>query len=440
MEAKSLIQIISEGEFLQIVQAPSNLFFKVSALFCEKLKDGKEISRKFYSSLIQETEYLESVLDEHGARENKTWSFFSEYVACVRNLSIAAFYIKHILDRYPYYNLGESEENAQAFHESAYKALDFLNTSILGLRAEVVRTGQVNGLEISEELFSMDEFSEIESNKRLPRTIFEDEVQEEQERIIELCKKYRKVAKMVKDMGVERSDDPDAFRHVIPSKLDEKLVRMFKELVHSVQSEFDTYVKNTRLEQARADLKNMRGYISMPLHLLEVVLWLCHFYERHEDDIRHGECKQQISRVVNKEVLLRQIFNFGFHYSKYYLQEGDKLVKNILMGFVENVRAEVPIPHPLGFHARPSTFISLIARHHEGELHMIIDEDKFNAKSVMSLLQAGGILADKGYQKVVLEGSRQAINDVKILAQNNYCEEGEFPRQLSYLRPNQGNH
>ncbi|SVE47418.1 uncharacterized protein METZ01_LOCUS500272, partial [marine metagenome] len=97
MEAKSLIQIISEGEFLQIVQAPSNLFFKISTLFCEKLKDGKEISRKFYSSLIQETEYLESVLDEHGARENKTWSFFSEYVACIRNLSISAFYIKHIL-------------------------------------------------------------------------------------------------------------------------------------------------------------------------------------------------------------------------------------------------------------------------------------------------------------------------------------------------------
>ena len=438
MEAKSLIQIISEDEFLQIAQAPSNLFFKVSALFCEKLKGGKEISRKFYSSLIQETEYLESVLDEHGARENKTWSFFSEYVACVRNLSIAAFYIKHILDRYPYYNLGESEENARVFHEGAHEALNFLNTSIVGLRAEVVRTGQLNGLEISEEPFSMNEFSEIETNKRLPRTILEDEVKEEQERVIELCHKYRKVAKMVKDMGVERNNDPEAFRHVIPSKLDEKLVRMFKELVHSVQSEYDTYVKNTRLEQAREDLKNMRGYISMPLHLLEVVLWLAHFYERHEDDIRHGECRQQISRVVSKDVLLKQIFNFGFHYSKYYLQEGDKLVKNILMGFVEIVKAEVPIPQPLGFHARPSTFISLIARHHEGDLHMIIDEEKFNDKSVMSLLQAGGILADKGYKKVVMQGSQQAINDVKVLAQNNYCEEGEFPRQLSYLRPDQG--
>ena len=437
MEAKSLIQIISEDEFLQIVQEPSRLFFKVSSIFCEKIKNRKEITRKFYSSMIQETEYLESVLDEHGARENKTWSFFSEYIACIRNLTIAAFYIKHLLDRYPYYNLGETEESVREFNESAYKALEFLNSSIEGLRAKVVSTGEANGLEISHETFSMNEFSEIESNKRLPRTILEDEVKGEKERILDLCQKYRKVAKMIKEIGFQRNEDLETFRHVIPAKLDEKLVRMLKELVHSVQSEYDTYVKNTRMEQSQAELKNLRGYISMPLHLLEVVLWLCHFYERHEDDIRHGECKQQISKLVNKDVLLGQIFNFGFHFSKYYLQQGDKLVKEILKGFVEVVKAEVPVPQPLGFHARPSTYLSLIARHHEGELFMLIDDEKFNAKSVMSLLQAGGLLADKGYLNVTLEGSRQAINDAKLLAQHNYCEEGEFPRQLSYLRPDQ---
>ena len=69
---------------------------------------------------------------------------------------------------------------------------------------------------------------------------------------------------------------------------------------------------------------------------------------------------------------------------------------------------------------------------------MLIDDEKFNAKSVMNLLQAGGLLADKGYLNVTLEGSRHAINDAKLLAQNNYCEEGEFPRQLSYLRTDQG--
>jgi phosphotransferase system HPr-like phosphotransfer protein len=440
MEAKSLIQIISEDEFLPIVQEPSRLFFKISDIFCDKLENKKEITRKFYSSLIQETEYLESVLDEYGARENKLWSFFAEYVASIRNLAIAAFYVKHILDRYPYYNLGESEEDSRIFHEAANKILKFLNHSINDLRVEVVKTGQLNGLEILKGPFSLNEFSEIEANKRLPKTILEDEVKGEQERVLDLCQKYRKVAKMVNEIRFESTETLESFRHIIPSKVDEKLVRMFKELVHSVQSEYDTYVKNTRMEQSVEKLKKMRGYISMPLHLLEVVLWLCHFYERHEDDIRPGECKQQIAKMVNKDILLSHIFNFGFYYSKFYLQKGDKIVKEILSGIVEIVRAEVPVPHPLGFHARPSTYLSLIARHHEGELYMIIEDEKYNAKSVMSLLQAGGILADKGYANVTLEGTRQVINDVKILAQNNYCEEGEFPRALSYLRPDQDNH
>ncbi|MBT5027233.1 MAG: hypothetical protein HOM97_02470, partial [Nitrospina sp.] len=295
MEAKSLIQIIAEDEFLPILQEPTRPFIKISALFCEKLKNKKEVSRKFYSSLIQETEYLECFLDEYGARENKTWSFFSEYVACIRNLTIAAFYLKHILDRYPYYSLGESEEDSLEFHKAAYQLLEFLNNSIQNLRAEVISTGRANGLIISDGPFSQDDFSEIESNKRLPRTILEDEVKGEQERILDLCQKYKKVAQMVNDAGFERSEDLEKFRHIIPDQLDEKLVRMFKELVHSVQSEYDTYVKNTRIEQSVEELKNMRGYISMPLHLLEVVLWLCHFYERHEDEIRHSECRQKIS-------------------------------------------------------------------------------------------------------------------------------------------------
>ena len=114
------------------------------------------------------------------------------------------------------------------------------------------------------------------------------------------------------------------------SKLNEKIVRMYKEHIHSVQSEYDTYVKNTSLEKENEELAKFRGYVSMPLHLLEVVLWLCHFYERHEDDIRHGECKQRISRMVNKDELLGNIVNFGFYFSNHFLREGDKIAGEIL--------------------------------------------------------------------------------------------------------------
>ena len=303
MEPKSLIQIISEQEFLNIVQEPSQLFFAACNDFANIVQVESEVSRKMYSRLMQESEYLESVLDEHGARENKVWSFFSEYIACIRNLTIAAFYIKHILDRYPYYKLKEPKEINEGFHAAAKYTLQFLNKSILNLKDEVIRTGKLNGLEIISKKKSDDEFFKIESNKRLPKNIMDDEIKEERERAIDLCHKYRKIAKLIEEAKIDKSDDFKKFRTLIPGKLDEKIVRMYKEHIHSVQSEYDTYVKNTSLEKDCEDLGNFRGYVSMPLHLLEVMLWLCHFYERHEDDIRHGECKQNISRMVNKDQL-----------------------------------------------------------------------------------------------------------------------------------------
>ena len=145
MEPKSLIQIISEQEFLVIIKEPFELFFTISNDFEKIVKGRKDVSRKIYSRLMQESEYLESVLDEHGARENKAWSFFSEYIACIRNLAIAAFYVKHILDRYPYYKLKETQEIDEEFQLAANKSLEFINRSILNLKAELIRTEKIMG-------------------------------------------------------------------------------------------------------------------------------------------------------------------------------------------------------------------------------------------------------------------------------------------------------
>ena len=95
----------------------------------------------------------------------------------------------------------------------------------------------------------------------------------------------------------------------------------------------------------------------------------------------------------------------------------------------------LPIPKPLGFHARPATYISIIARQYENmDLFMIVDGEKINTKSVMSLLQAGGTIADKGYETVFFEGDARVIEDIKLLAKHNYCEDCEIPSRLSYLR------
>ena len=130
-----------------------------------------------------------------------------------------------------------------------------------------------------------------------------------------------------------------------------------------------------------------------------------------------------------------KIINFGFFYSQYFINEGNILAVEILKCFAKVVTVELPIPKPLGFHARPCTLVSIIARQHEDmDLFIVIDDKKFSAKSVMSLLQLGGLVADKGYQVVLFEGEKRVIDDIKLLAKHNYCEEGEIPSRLSYLR------
>ncbi len=435
VEPKSLIQIITEEEFLLLAQEPCSQLLNIFFLFELREENNMDISRKFYSNLIQESEFLESFMDEHGARENKKWSFFVEYLASIRNLSIAAFFTKHLLDRYPFYGLRESPENEVEFKNEANNVLNFLNQSILNLFGELYSTGVENGLNVTRNSDSKIEFSEIETNKRLPRNVAEDEVKDEEHRIIEICEKIKHVAKIMKDTKVQRIADIKDLKLAVLQKFNEKRARMYKNLVHNIQSDFDTFIKNTKLEMNYSEVKIMRGYISMPLHLLEVALWLAHFYERHEDEIRHGESKKRISVLVNKETLLDKIMNFGFYYSQYFVAEGKKLADDILDCFSKIVRVELPIPQPLGFHARPSTYVSLIARQYDDlDLFIIIDGKKFNTKSVMSLLQAGGTLADKGYQSVLFEGDKRVIEDVRILAKHNYCEEGEIPARLSYLR------
>jgi len=409
-------------------------FFKTFNSFANLPDKKRDANRKCYSNLIQQAELLESFMDEHGARQNMTWAFFTEYVASIRNLVIAAFYVKHLVDRYPFYNLRDSDEQKEVFFKEAQDALDFLNRSILNLYEECLRAGEKNHLDFSQDAEDPDQFSEVEVNKQLPKNAEDEQIKEDEDRIIDMFEKMGNVAAMMENMNARVKQKGADLKRIVPEIIDEKKARMVMSLVHSVQSEFDTYIKGTYIQKKHEELKNFRGYISMPLHLLEVTIWLTHFYERHEDEIRQGECKHIISTLVNKEELLSQVVNFCFKYCMYYIREGDLLGKELLKNFVKTVRYELPVPTPLGFHARPATYISLIVRKHNADAFLLVDGEKFNARSVMSLLQAGGAVADKGYQTIVFEGDKRVLDDLKILADHNYCEDKNIPNELSYLK------
>ncbi len=327
-----------------------------------------------------------------------------------------------------------SDEVEKEFYSKSDQTVSFLNRSILSLFEEIEKSAKVNGLEVPKEGVKPSEFPEFQSNKKLPKNISEDRVRDEQERVIDLCGKVRNVAKMIKEVKIEFTEDMEQLRKIIPDTINEKNSRMYSNVIHSVQSDYDTYVKNTRIEYTFPRLKNIRGCISLALHLQEVSLWLCHFYERHEDDIRQGACKETIASLVDKNTLFSSIINFAFKLSMAYIEEGAKLSEEILTNALEIVRYELPVPQPLGFHARPSTYLTLIAKEHNKDVYLLVDDEKFSLKSVMSLLQAGGLIADKGYQVVTFEGDKKTLDDIKILAESNYCEGEEVPAGLEYLK------
>ena len=435
VEPKSLTQIISEEDFLTIAVPPCEQFLNIFFLFKRRVEEGKDVSRKFYSNLTQEAEWLENFMDQYGARENKQWSFFVECLASIRNLSIAAFFTRHLLDRYPYYNLKESNLRENQFKNASTNVLIFLNESILDLLVELYASSEENGLMISIDTNIQIEFTDIESNTRLPRNISEDDIKNEKERVVEICEKIKHISRLMNDFKITQLEEVNELKLAVLKTYNEKRARMHKNLIHNIQSDYDTYIKNTKIEVAYKELKILRGYVSMPLHLLDVSLWLAHFYERHEDEIRPGMNRTRISMIVNKDIILDKIVNFGFFYSQYFISEGNKLSDEVLKFFTKVLKVTFPTPKPLGFHARPSTLVSIIARRYEDlDLSVIVDGERFNAKSVMSLLQVGGIIADKGYDEIEFEGDKRVIDDLKILAKHNYCESGEIPPRLSYLR------
>src|SRR3989338_4586865 len=130
MSSESIDKIITNEEFLPLVQKASLEFFKVYNFF---LSDSPEFTKKFYSNLMNEADHCEMFLDDHGARQNKAWTFFAELVASIRNFAIASFQLKHLIDRYPDYNIEELENEKSGFLAEANKRLDFFYESIKSL-------------------------------------------------------------------------------------------------------------------------------------------------------------------------------------------------------------------------------------------------------------------------------------------------------------------
>lgn len=390
--------------------------------------------RKLFGMFIQELQSFENFLDDHGARRNQEWFYFSELIASMRNLGIGGYVLYHTLHRFDHYKISELEEDPSDFVKETTNALEFVNQSIKGLFTACIAEAKKLKIPVEDNMVPKRKYRDIKVRQTLPSDYRCEKGEGEKERVLSLARKVRKAAKISKEERFGHKHSSDELLNLIPLKVNEKKVRKLKNIVHGVQSDYDTYVKNTVLEGENPKLGELRRASSIPLHLLEAARWLSHFYERHESNCFPDRSSERIAEIVDRKEILNLIINFLFFYSDNYLQLGNKLAESIMTSYVEKVQYELPVPKPLGFHARPATYVSLIVNEHGTEVEMIVDGKRFNAKSVINLLMASGRIADKGHKKVIFEGDKEVLDDLKILSEHNYCEDQKIPAELNYLR------
>jgi phosphotransferase system HPr-like phosphotransfer protein len=230
---------------------------------------------------------------------------------------------------------------------------------------------------------------------------------------------------------------------LVPEKVNEVEIRRYEMLVHNLQSSFDTYVIHGGFRFGNRELKQLRGYFSVVLHLLQMVGRLLHFYERHLHEAGYKKTYKKVqvrlSKLVNPKTLLDRTINYGLFYACHFSTSGIELAQKILNVNIERSSIKVGIPVKLGFHSRPCLLVAKIVQHYGGQVELCVGSDRFDASSVLDLQWAGGKIQKEKLDQVVFEGDVRTLKDIEILASVNYGEDTmgkgvPLPEALSYLK------
>ncbi len=426
-------QLILERQFVGLLQSHAEVFFRLSNSL---LGEQEAWNKKHYFQLINEADALESFLDDYGARYNRTYAFLTELVASLRWFAHAGYSISHLLGRLESYgtmNWGSAGEWEQALG-SIQEGLAFLQKNAVELIQAARAEAQRLSIELTPEAFPESNFIPVVARRRLPRSVGQSDLNNEEQEIAEVVTKYLQACEMLRDVRVRRIGDARE-RHAFFARMcTEELARVYEATVHNLQSTYDTHVQNTVLEAQDERLGQLRGHASAALHLLQAVTHLAHFIERHETDIRSEEAKRKISALIDRSEVERVALNDFLYWADRFLQSGAPLAEAILPEYTNVLELEVELADNLSLHARPAALIVGIVNHYATPVEMEVGGKRCNAGSILELLVAVG--SQPGHKRFVFRGDERPVRDIGRLFEHGLGESGldGLPAELAYLR------
>lgn len=398
-------------------------------------------TKKLYSKLITTSYIIEDFLDFHGAKKNKEWLFYRELSATVRHLSLAGYSQRHILNRFNFYKF--EVDSFTAFKQDAFDTLKILQDS-LKLAAPIILKEAIRlDIKIPDTGYDLSFFPGISSTQLLDHNIDDFNSKDQQkENLTRISSEFLEIVKDFEQFAFYEKYDLTKIKDLVPKKINEITIRRFEMLIHNLQSSFDSYVVNTKSSSENLKLEQLRSHFSIVFHILQVMGRLLHFYERHLHDIGFKDVYKNVgdslTSLVNPDILLDRSVNFCLFYAWKFLSSGKELASKILNENMDTSTIEVGIPKDRGFHSRPSLLVAKIVQHYGGEVKMHVNEDIFDASSVLDIQWAGGKIKKDNIEKVIFKGDSRALSDLEILSNVNYGEDHmgkgiPLPRELSYL-------
>jgi len=383
----------------------------------------------FVAVLSQSAHAVETWLDDFGARQNRTYVVLGEMVASVRGLSAVRLTALHLSRRLALYH---TLVDAKPLDADMRRMADRLDAALLSLLAALKQEAGRHALAWHPVDFEEDE-DLLRQRRLLPRNLDEEETVDERQRIAEISTRFLKVLQTSRSLDLGFTRPREALAEFVGTKATEERCRWYESTVHSIQSMYDTYVLNTSVERDHPWLRSLRGHASVALHLLEMATALVHFYERHENDVRHEPARHAISTVVPKDEVLDLAVNVCLRHAYLYVESASATANQILRTFVRQASAMLAMPPDVTLHARPLALVVQVARHYGTPMEIAFDGEKCSAASLMSLILVGG--RHPRPKEIRVTGDARALHDLELLFEAGLGETGHMlPVELEYLK------
>jgi phosphotransferase system HPr (HPr) family protein len=432
MTETSLEEVISEKAFAGILERQAEVFYRLSNTLVPR--PDESWTRAHFSELISEADTLEALLDDYGARHNRTYSMIRELVASIRGIALAGFSVAHLERRFGSYGTILSAREAESALASIQKSRAFLLGALRTLLTAAREEGVMRGVKVPSEAYGESRTARETPRQKLPRNADQEDLEDDEQKVAEVAAKFLQVCGMFDDIAVRRIVHEEEREAYLRSVCSEEQARVYEATVHNLQSAYDTWVKNTGIEAGDDRLPKLRGHASAALHLLEAVTHLVHFVERHESGMRNEPIERRVEALVDRGQVRDVTLNHLLYWAAQLVRRGRPLAEDLLPSYTNVQLLEVTLGEDVSLHARPAALIVGIVNRYGTPVEMEIEGRKCNAASILDLMVAVG--SKPQARRFRFRGDEKPLHDIEILFRSGLGERGieGLPSALAYLR------